>query len=142
MHKVAADCRERCARISARGVFGLLAFAAVSSATGIEKERSAPPVVPGFLLAGVKYEAVRWGASIGATGNGGYLRAVDEITGELLWVHRIYGVMRDVDIEGDKQDVFIVGIHASEGGENLIIETERKHLFHFDLRTHTVEKIR
>jgi len=63
---------------------------------------SVPPVVHG----GVRYEQVGNGLLEGLDQMGGYLAAVDEKTGERLWVLKVYDNRRQPGREGDAQDVF------------------------------------
>lgn len=87
---------------------------------------------------GVRYEAVRGGKARGLGQNGGLIAAVDEQSGQELWVLKVYDVHYDGDMEADKQDVFITGLSLSWFGNRLKVTNERGQRFEVNLDTREV----
>jgi hypothetical protein len=102
------------------------------------KKRSGPDPVEPVSFGGTRYEAVPWGKARGLEQNGGYVAAIDERTGDELWLLKVYGVNYDGDMEGDKQDVFVTGLELDRVGRCLTVENEAGDRFAIDLATRTV----
>src|SRR5437660_1197539 len=78
--------------------------------TRYEAMRLAPEPVAPVSFEGRRYEVIHFGKARGLEQNGGYVAAIDEASGNELWVQLIYRIRYDRRIEGDKQDVFITGL--------------------------------
>jgi len=61
----------------------------------------------------------------------GFVEARDAKTGELIWSRQIYVVVKDPQLEGDVQDVFVSEIRPE--GHALIIANERGSQYRLDL---------
>lgn len=121
--------------------FVTVALACVLASAAAEepdRERSDVPGPVTVLHHGVRYEAVHWGRGRGIGQNGGYVQAVDPATGSVLWVHRIYTIAYDPDMEQDVQDRFITQLAISKKGDALLVGDERGGRYVLDLRTHRV----
>ena len=98
--------------------------------------KQAEPVV----LKGVRYEVVRGGRGRGLGQNGGLIAAIQQDTGEELWVLKVYEVAYDGKMEDDKQDVLITGLTASRWRNCLSLKNERGERYEVDLDTRQVTK--
>ena len=101
------------------------------------KERAEVPEPEPVSLAGMRYEAIPWGKARGLSQNGGYLAAMDEYSGEEIWLLKVYDVSYDRDMEGDKLDVFISQI-TRHGDHELRVENERGEVYLVDVETKSV----
>ena len=90
-----------------------------------QKKRVGPKAIEPVTCGGVRYEALRWGKERDLGQNGGFVVAVDENSGDELWLQKIYEVVYDNEMESDKQDVFITKLELDENGEELLISNER-----------------
>ncbi|WP_209426918.1 hypothetical protein [Pararhodobacter sp. SW119] len=104
------------------------------------KERAEPPEPEPVVIDGVRYEALLWGKARGLGQNGGLIEAFDNRSGDSLWVLKVYDIDYDVDMEGDKLDLFIEEL-AAEGPEALRVVTERGGRYRIDLRDRSVRAI-
>ena len=104
----------------------------------MQKRRSGPMPVAPVTYAGVRYEVVHWGKGRGLPQNGGYIAAIDEKSGQQLWLLRVYEVHYDGDMEDDKQDIFITSLMLNENGKRLSIEDERGRRYLVDTASQTV----
>ena len=101
-------------------------------------KRIAPPEVPPVTVAGVKIEALHWGRERGFGQNGGYVVAVDPVTGKELWTLKIYEVTYDGRMEEDVQDVFIASMRAVDDRHvEIIDENGRRYLLNATTRSVT-----
>ena len=100
-------------------------------------KRIAPPEVPPVTVAGVKIEVLHWGRERGLAQNGGYVVAVDPVTGKELWTLRIYDVIYDGAMEEDVQDVFIASLRAV-GDRHVEIVDENGRRYLLDVTTRSV----
>jgi len=98
-----------------------------------QKKRVGPKAVEPVTCDGVRYEALRWGKERDLGQNGGFVVAFDEISGDELWLQKIYDVVYDNEMESDKQDVFITGLELDENREELLISNERGERFGMSL---------
>jgi hypothetical protein len=69
----------------------------------------------------------------------GFVVALDAATKKELWRAQIYQVVKDPDLEGDVQDVFITKL-AKDGGA-LIVTDERNRTYRLDLTTKKVTPV-
>lgn len=106
----------------------------------IAKERAEPPEPAPVVIDGIRYEAVLWGKSRGLGQNGGLIEALDEQSGESLWVLKVYDIDYSVDMEPDKLDLFIEEL-AADGPDALRVVNEHGRRYRIDLRDHTVREI-
>lgn len=100
---------------------------------------SAKAVAP-VTLKGVRYEVVRGGRGRGLGQNGGLVAAVDEASGDELWVLKVYEIAYDGEMEDDKQDVAITDLSVSRWHNRLSVRNERGERFDVDLATRQVSR--
>lgn len=100
--------------------------------------RKAPPKVEPLLIDGVRYEQVVNAELLGEDQRTGFLAAVDESSGERLWLLKVYTVNRIEHLEADVQDVFFASMSAGDDGASLLITDERGRAFVVDLANRTV----
>ena len=103
------------------------------------KKRTAPSRVEPVRLDGVRYERMGSGKGRGLGQNGGYVAAIDERSGEELWIQKIYDVQYVGDMEQDKQDVYITGLSLDPSRRALLVKNERGERFALDLDHRSVE---
>jgi hypothetical protein len=106
--------------------------------TRMAKKRSGPEPVKPVRRGGIRYEAVPWGKARGLSQNGGYLAAIDDRTGDELWVLKVYDVTYDGDMEADKQDIFVTSLAIEPAGGHLTVENEAGDRFSVDLKSQKV----
>jgi hypothetical protein len=104
----------------------------------MKKKRSGPDPVDPVRFGGIRYEAMPWGKARGLGQNGGYVAAIDEKSGDELWLLKVYDVSYDGDMEGDKQDVFVTSLDIDSAGRRLTVENEAGDRFSVDLATRKV----
>ena len=104
----------------------------------MKKKRSGPDPVDPVRSGGIRYEAMPWGKARGLGQNGGYVVAIDEKTGDELWLLKVYDVTYDGDMEGDKQDVFVTSLEIDRAGRRLTVENEAGDRFTVDLASRKV----
>ena len=103
------------------------------------KERREPPRPEPVSFGGVRYEAVLWGKSRNLGQNGGFVVAIDEVTGTEKWIIKVYDVIYDQRMEEDKQDVFISSLELDS--ENLLhVVNEKGAQFMVNVETQEVTK--
>lgn len=102
------------------------------------KKRSGPDPVDPVRFGGTRYEAMPWGKARGLGQNGGYVAAIDEKTGDELWLLKVYDVTYDGDMEADKQDVFVTSLEIDRAGRRLTVENEAGDRFAVDLASRKV----
>ncbi|MEN9867899.1 MAG: hypothetical protein RL748_3489 [Pseudomonadota bacterium] len=78
-------------------------------------KRIGPVPVEPVELHGLRIQVPHYGQEIGVEQNGGYIEAVDAITGLHLWYLMIYETKYSNGKERDGQDVFIVKIGVRDG---------------------------
>jgi hypothetical protein len=104
----------------------------------MDKKRSGPDPVEPVSFGGTRYEAMQWGKARGLEQNGGYVAAIDEKTGDELWLLKVYDVSYDGDMEDDKQDVFVTSLALDRDGRHLTVKNEAGDRFAIDLATRKV----
>ncbi|MBD9358062.1 hypothetical protein [Methylomonas albis] len=97
------------------------------------KKRSAPEEVEPVCLGNTRYEAPLWGKNRGLGQNGGHIVAIDQSTGQELWVVCLYEIRYDPNMEEDKQDIFLTSLTVDAAGSRLLAEDERGRQFALDL---------
>jgi hypothetical protein len=98
-------------------------------------KRVAPPKVKPVTVGKLRIEAIHWGRSRGFGQNGGYIAATDTVTGQELWVLKIYDIAYDDTLEEDVQDIFIEKIRADDGRLDIVDERRRHYLVDVESRT-------
>jgi hypothetical protein len=104
-------------------------------------KREGPDPVEPVVIGGVRYEAVHWGSEIGADQNGGYIAAVDPVTGNRLWTLKVYDIDYDPARERDVQDVFITKLSAAESAGKLRVTDEDGRNFIVDPQSRTASQL-
>ena len=104
----------------------------------MKKKRSGPNPVDPVRFGGIRYEAMPWGKARGLDQNGGYVAAIDEKTGNELWLLKVYDVGYDGDMESDKQDVFVTSLEIDREGRRLTVESEAGNRYAVDLESRKV----
>jgi hypothetical protein len=120
------------------GLLLLMLNDSVVLAGEISKKRAGPAAVAPVTIGQVRYEAVPWGRLRELDQNGGYIAAIDENSGQELWILKVYDVRYDGDMEDDKQDLFITRIEPKDS-RTLLIENENGERFIVDLPTRIVK---
>ncbi|HJT05711.1 MAG TPA: hypothetical protein VJ747_02230 [Stellaceae bacterium] len=88
-------------------------------------KRAGPPKVAPVTIGNLRFEAIHWGKARGLGQNGGYIAAIDPLSGEETWTLKVYDVAYEPDLEGDVQDVFIQSMSKTLFGGKLTITDER-----------------
>lgn len=100
-------------------------------------DRNPPPAVPSVARGGKRY-AQRLGSHDGATGqSGGLIDVIDEKTGAVEAVIKVYDNPRDPAVEGDAQDIFFQAM-AFDASGRLIVTDEVGRRFAVDVATRVV----
>jgi hypothetical protein len=92
-------------------------------------------------MKGIRYQIVPGGKGRGLGQNGGIVAAVNEQTGEELWVQKVYEIVYDDDLEADKQDVAITDLRLSRWRNRLTVKNERGERYELDLATREVTRV-
>jgi len=100
------------------------------------KKRAGPEPVEPVVIGTVRFEAPVDGKARGLGQNGGFVVAHDAATGTALWTAKVYAIAYRADMEGDKQDVFIVEMKPSADGKALQVTDDRGRRWKVDLATH------
>lgn len=106
-----------------------------------DKKRREPVDVEPVRHGGLRYEAPLLGGSFGFGQDGGFVTARDDATGDLVWTQRVYVVVDDDDIEGDKQDVFIKALALSDDRRGLLVVDERGERYLLGLVDRAIERL-
>ena len=112
-----------------------VALLAAGAAPALAKRAGPAPVAP-VVMGAVRFEAPPWARVAGADQNGGVVVARDASSGAQLWAAKVYTVTYDANLEGDVQDVFIVGLQPSPDGRSLLVTDERGRHWRLDLASH------
>lgn len=102
------------------------------------KKREAPRPVSAVHLDGIRYEPVVFGTARGLSQNGGYIAAIEEQSGQELWVQKVYDIAYDETMEGDKQDVFVTGLAIDKNKRLIVVDNERGERFVVDIDSRRV----
>ncbi len=111
---------------------------AAAAASPLAKKRAGPETVAPVVMGTVLFEAPVDGKAKGLGQNGGIVVAHDAATGAELWSVRLYTTVYAANLEGDKQDIFIVEMKASPEGRALLVTDERGRRWRVDLASHAV----
>ncbi len=114
----------------------------VAAVAAVEKERAEVPQPAPVSAAGVRYQAPLFTRSQGLPQNGGYVEAVDEVTGQRRWIVKVVRARTDDGKEQDKRDVFITELKLTPDGKRLLVTDERGQSYRLDLRTRRVTRLK
>jgi len=103
--------------------------------------RRPPPHVPPISYAGTRYEQVKNPASLGFTDPSGYLTAIDEASGERLWVLKVYENPIDERMELDVQHKFFKAMTLLSATRQIQIINEANRRFLVDLDKRSVREL-
>lgn len=109
---------------------------ASAEAAPVAKKRAGPEPVDPVVIGAVRFEAPADGKAKGLGQNGGFVVAHDAATGAELWTAKVYAIAYKADMEGDKQDVFIVEMKPSADGRSLRVTDDRGRRWTVDLASH------
>ncbi len=113
---------------------------ASAEAAPVAKKRAGPEPVDPVVIGAVRFEAPADGKAKGLGQNGGFVVAHDAATGAELWTAKVYAIAYKADMEGDKQDIFIIGMKPSPDGRALLVTDDRGRRWKVDLATHAAER--
>lgn len=103
-------------------------------------KRSPPAEVPVVIHESVVYSVPHFDFENGSNQNGGFVRAANEVTNEVIWVKRIYKTWYNPFKEQDVQDVFITSMQLSADKKSLEIINERKQKYLLHIKTQKISK--
>jgi hypothetical protein len=104
-------------------------------------KREGPDPVEPVTIGGIRYEAIHWGNEIGVEQNGGYIAAVDPVTGNRLWTLKVYNTSYDPLRERDVQDVFITKLAGGESAGKIRVIDENGRNFIVDPQSRTATQV-
>jgi hypothetical protein len=107
-----------------------------AEAAPVAKKRAAPEAVEPVVIGTVRFEAPPWGKAQGRGQNCGIVVARDAATGAELWTSKVDAIAYKADMEGDKQDIFIIDMKASADGKALLLTDDRGRRWRLDLASH------
>ncbi|MBI3228693.1 MAG: hypothetical protein HYZ45_00435 [Burkholderiales bacterium] len=146
MKKLSSTIRDLCLTLSIV-LSAVLACVAVAHAEEsnrlqeeISKKRIAPAKVAPVNVDGIRYEVIPFGKDRGFEQDSGIIRSVKISTGEELWTLKIFDVHKDVDVEEDKQEDYIVKLKIVKG--KMHIKTERGKYFELDLKSKEIKPVK
>ena len=102
-------------------------------------KRAGPDSVGPVELHGMRIQVPHNGRAIGVEQNGGYIEAVDAVTGAHLWYLRIYETKYIKGKERDVQDVFIVKMGVRD--RLLRIKEEYRRVYEVDVCKKSVKLV-
>ena len=111
---------------------------ASAEAAPVAKKRAGPEPVEPVVVGGVRFEAPSDGKAKGLGQNGGFVVAHDAASGAELWTAKVYTITYAANMEGDKQDVFIIDMKPSPDARALLVADDRGRRWRIDLATHAV----
>lgn len=104
-------------------------------------KREVPAEVPAIIYGGVIYSVPHFGFENGSKQNGGFVKATNEKSNEVMWVKRIYKIWYNPFKEQDVQDIFITNMHLSSDNKYLVIINERNEKYSLNIGTKKVKKL-
>ncbi len=107
----------------------------------MESARRAFPVVKPVVANGIRYDAMRRAKDHGFTQSGGVVSAVNEKSGEILWMVQLYTNTYDTAEERDVQDVYIRELALAPSGQALLATDGRRRVWSVDLATRVVTPV-
>ncbi|MCQ8102975.1 hypothetical protein NP590_02555 [Methylomonas sp. SURF-2] len=102
------------------------------------RRRRLPPELKPITVDGVVYQELRQGNKLGYEQKSGFLIALDQKTGEMLWHVRAYPIQYVEGKETDVQEVFFTRLELLPGGKEILIENELEKQFIVNLADHSV----
>jgi hypothetical protein len=110
---------------------------ASAEAAPAARKRAGPEPVDPVVIGAVRFEAPTDGKAKGLGQNGGFVVAHDAATGAELWTAKVYAIAYKADMEGDKQDIFIIEMKPSPDGRALLVTDDHGRRWKVDLATHS-----
>lgn len=102
------------------------------------RRRRLPPELEPITLNGVVYKELRQGNKLGYEQKSGFLVALDQKTGQMLWHVIVYPIHYAEGKETDVQEVFFTRLELLPGKQKILIENELEKQFIVDLTDHSV----
>jgi hypothetical protein len=99
----------------------------------------APKITP-IVIGHIRIEQVTNGFTAGLDQMGGYIAAYDTENNKLLWTLKVYENARNLDKEGDVQDVFFKTMTLESDG-NILIENEKRKRFTVNINDKSVVEL-
>lgn len=106
----------------------------------LNQSRPPPPRVAPISHAGTRYEQVKNARSLGFEQVTGYLAAIDESTGDRLWVLKVYDNLVNPTMESDVQQTYFSAMELSAGGQELKITNEDGDCFLVEIKSQRVRR--
>jgi hypothetical protein len=107
-----------------------------AEAAPVARKRAGPEPVDPVMLGAVRFEAPSDGKARGLGQNGGFVVARDAASGVELWRTKVYAITYAANLEGDKQDIFIIEMKPSPDARALQVTDDRGRRWRIDLATH------
>jgi hypothetical protein len=111
-----------------------------AEAAPVAKKRAGPEPFEPVVVGGVRFEAPVDGKAKGLGQNGGFVLARDAASGAELWTAKVYAITYAANMEGDKQDVFIIEMKPSADARALLVTDDRGRRWRVDLATHAATR--
>lgn len=102
------------------------------------RRRRLPPELEPVTLDGVVYKELRQGNKLGYEQKSGFLVALDQKTGQMLWHVIVYPIHYAEGKETDVQEVFFTRLELLPGEPKILIENELEKQFIVNLTDHSV----
>jgi hypothetical protein len=104
-------------------------------------KREVPSEVPTIIFEGVEYSVPHFGFENGSKQNGGFVKAANEKSNEVMWVKRIYKIWYNPFKERDAQDIFITNMQLSSDNAHLVITNERNEKYSLNIGTLKLKRL-
>ncbi|MCK9607147.1 MAG: hypothetical protein M0R33_11940 [Methylomonas sp.] len=102
------------------------------------RRRRLPPELEPITVDGVVYKELRQGNKLGFEQKSGFLIALDQKTGQMLWHVRAYPINYIEGKETDVQEVFFTRLELLPGNQEILIENELEKHYIVNLADHSV----
>jgi len=108
------------------------------------KKRAPPNLAKPVVHKGIRYEAVMttesaWGSDPLPQAGAAFLVAMDVKSGAELWRAKLYDILYDLEMERDKQEVYVVRLSLNVMRTRLKAVDELDRRYVIDLATHAVQ---
>jgi hypothetical protein len=104
-------------------------------------KREVPAEVPAIIYGGVIYSVPHFGFENGSKQNGGFVKATNEKSSDVMWVKRIYKIWYNPFKEQDVQDIFVTSMQISSDNTHLVITNERNETYSLNVGTQKVKRL-
>ncbi len=104
----------------------------------MESPKRAFPVVRPVIVGNVRYEVARRALDHGFAQSNGVIAAVDETTGDILWMAQLYANVYDSLEERDCQETHVRALALDPSGHALLATDGRRRVWSLDLATREV----